>query len=179
MDVKAQMKELQISKLDAALRQLQTAILLYFNSRDPVSTHTLTAAAYNIMRDIRNSRGVSFDMFKDAHYVVDQYKDEFKRLLNKSENFFKHADRDSTHLHRFQIATTELLLIDACDAYIKLTGEEPELIAIFKRWHAVRHPQYYLKNTAFHQVAVRVKTIYGESDKLQFMQDCLQSKFKI
>jgi hypothetical protein len=41
-------KKLKISKLDAAKRQLEVAIRLYFYFGDPVAIHTLTAAAYNI-----------------------------------------------------------------------------------------------------------------------------------
>jgi len=40
--------KLKISKLDAAKRQLETAIRLYFNEADPVSVHTLAGAAHTI-----------------------------------------------------------------------------------------------------------------------------------
>jgi hypothetical protein len=43
---------LRISKLDAAKRQLETAITLYFNSGDWVSIHALAGAAYMIIRDV-------------------------------------------------------------------------------------------------------------------------------
>jgi hypothetical protein len=43
-------REFKVSKLDAAKRQLETVIRLYFSNGDPVSIHTLTAAAYNVLR---------------------------------------------------------------------------------------------------------------------------------
>ena len=172
-------KILQISKLDAALRQLQTAILLYFNSRDPVSIHTLAAAAYNLLRDIRNSRKEVFEMFKDAGGIPSQYKKVFRDLLSKSENFFKHADRDPNEVHLFRTEGTEILLIDACDAYVRMTGEEPEYIALFKRWHATCNPQYYKKNSDFFKAAMEMRRFYGENDRLAFFQDGMKIKAKI
>jgi hypothetical protein len=42
--------ELHISKLDAAKRQLEVAIRLYFAWGDPVAIHTLAAAAINLLK---------------------------------------------------------------------------------------------------------------------------------
>jgi len=61
--------KLHLSKLDAALRQLETAVTLYFHSSDPISIHTLTAAAYNVLQGIKKHRGAGFQMFKDADMV--------------------------------------------------------------------------------------------------------------
>ena len=38
-----------VTKLNAAERQLETAILLYFSDKDPVSIHTLCCAAYEVV----------------------------------------------------------------------------------------------------------------------------------
>ena len=57
-----------ITKLEAARRQLESAIFLYFEEKDPVSIHTLTAAAYNILRDISAKRNLSPMMVKGFFY---------------------------------------------------------------------------------------------------------------
>jgi hypothetical protein len=80
--------KLHLSKLDAALRQLETAVTLYLQSNDPISIHTLTAAAYNVLRDIKKHRGAEFQMFKDADMVYPEKRREFGEMLNESENFF-------------------------------------------------------------------------------------------
>jgi hypothetical protein len=46
-----------VSKLDAARRQLETAVRLYFCEGDPVSMHTLTSAAYQVLSDINRAQG--------------------------------------------------------------------------------------------------------------------------
>jgi len=38
--------QIKVSKLDAARRQLETAIRLYFSEADPISIHALMSAAY-------------------------------------------------------------------------------------------------------------------------------------
>ena len=50
-------RDLKVSKLDAAKRQLETAIRLYFSNGDPVSIHTLVAAAYAILHDVTGRKG--------------------------------------------------------------------------------------------------------------------------
>lgn len=43
---------LHISKLDSARRQLETAVRLFFVDGDPVSVHTLAAAAGEVLADL-------------------------------------------------------------------------------------------------------------------------------
>jgi hypothetical protein len=50
-------RQFTVSKIEAALRQLETAIQLYFSDGDPISVHTLTAAAYNVLRDVTARTG--------------------------------------------------------------------------------------------------------------------------
>ncbi len=89
-------KSITISKLDAAKRQLETAITLYFHDGDPVSIHTLTSAAYNVIRTINKKRNGPPMFEKDEFiedYVKPEYQDQVRKQLNEAENFFKHADR--------------------------------------------------------------------------------------
>ena len=48
---------LPVSKFDAARRQLETAIRLYFFQGDPISIHTLASAAAQILHDLSRHRG--------------------------------------------------------------------------------------------------------------------------
>ena len=126
---------MKIAKLDAARRQLETAVALYFHQADPVSVHTLTAAAYDVLRDL-NKTTSSAPMIKDwaPTYIKDEYVDEFRRKLNEAQNFFKHADKDPEHVLNFQPDQSELLLLDACWTYKKLAGERLPLLGAFEMW---------------------------------------------
>jgi hypothetical protein len=43
---------MKISKLDAAQRQMDAAIFIYFHDVDPVSVHTLVGAAHILLTDL-------------------------------------------------------------------------------------------------------------------------------
>lgn len=50
---------LHINKLSAAKRQLQAAIRMYFQPEDELAVHSVAAAAYGLLKDIKKSRGRS------------------------------------------------------------------------------------------------------------------------
>jgi hypothetical protein len=136
---------LTISKLDAAKRQLETAIRLYFHQGDPVSIHTLVSAAYNIIRDINKKRGGAKMLVKEQLFdqVRPEMRSEFHELLHKAENFFKHADRDHDASLEFSPNESEFLVWDACTKYWELTGEQPPLFQVYRGWFMATHQNVF------------------------------------
>lgn len=139
-------QELKISKLDAAKRQLETVIRLYFLQGDPVSIHTLAAAAYNVIRDITTRRGVATMLIKDelSQYVRPEHEQAFRRKINEAENFFKHGDRDQEATLDFNPQMSEFFVFDACRQYERLTGEQPPLFLIYRTWFMANHPRMFI-----------------------------------
>jgi len=139
------MKNIRISKLDAAKRQLETVIRLYFFDGDPVSIHTLTSAAYNVIRDVNQKRGGNPMLVKEktADFVKPEYRKEFRESLNKAENFFKHADKDHDQTLDFNLDQSEMLILDAIFTYSNLTGETPPLFKIFQTWFVCDKPEMF------------------------------------
>jgi glutaredoxin 2 len=137
--------ELAISKLDTSKRQLETAIRLYFQSGDPVSIHTLTAAAYNVIRDINQKRGGPPMLTKDKmlEFVKPEFQKALRDKINEAENFFKHADRDHNATITFNPAETEMLIMDAASQYYKLTEEDSPLFAVFRGWFMAKNPDLF------------------------------------
>lgn len=135
-------KEIVIGKLEAARRQLETAVTLYFNDKDAVSIHTLTAAAHNVLADLRAKQGKgaaeTMRALLEAHV-----KEESKKFLmdrfHEAENFFKHADRDSDKQLLFNTEQTELMLWDALVYYRTLTGEAHPIFLTFNSWFMINH----------------------------------------
>ena len=100
-----------ITKLDAAERQLNTAIRLFFENRDHLSSYALTAASCEITDDLIEKQ--NGEVFKrelarlgDPTKVRLSFRDEFcnlikpehykeaLKLLRQWQNFLKHADSD-------------------------------------------------------------------------------------
>lgn len=134
-------QKLTISKLDAVKRQLETAIRLYFVYGDPVAIHTLTSAAYNVIRDINKRRGGPPLFAKDGFldYIKEGHEREVRELINGAENFFKHADRDHDETLDFNPEQSEFLILEGCGTYWKLTGEFPPLFRIYQTWFVAHH----------------------------------------
>ena len=131
--------KLTISKLDAARLQLDAAIEMYFVSDNPVALHTLTAAAYNILRDIAIKEGSEQPFIKTT--FICEYPESKRKMLrdfiNGPENFFKHADRDPTGTITFDPELTEVLLLDACAYFRDKDEPKPRYYDIFKAWNGV------------------------------------------
>jgi len=82
---------IKVSKLDAARRQLQTAIELWFHAGDQVSIHSLACAAYEIIHDL-NRRAKGPPLYFDTDWIKDEFRKEYINLVKRPGNFFKHAD---------------------------------------------------------------------------------------
>ena len=117
------MSENSITKLDAARRQLNSAIRLRLNDGDSLAVHTLSYAAYGILRDLCCARR------REVKEVLDAIIDDAE--FAKHPNFLKHADRDPEGmLNAHSPETTHLTVALAIWLWKELEGNEtPEMIA--------------------------------------------------
>jgi hypothetical protein len=132
--------ELALTKLEAAKRQLETAIRLYFEDSDPVSIHTLTAAAYQVIEDLDSKRRSTGTIVKDqlVDYLTREDSQILRHKIREAENLFKQADRDPDATLPFRPRKTELRLVDACLKYRELTDENVALFTLFVAWYLAR-----------------------------------------
>jgi hypothetical protein len=162
-----------VGKLDAAKRQLESAILLYFNYCDPVSIHTLCAAAYNIVRDVNEKRRGEL-MLKDLWQFLDAEDAKvFKQHINRAENFFKHADKDPEASCTLDPEWTEAILLDASRKYIQLTGEQPPYLLVFMIWFVLRHPHVFGEVPEVVRVLEGIDSKAVPDDRKQFLTEFL------
>ena len=130
---------INISKIDAAKRQLETAILLYFSNSDIVSIHTLSAASHEIIQTLCKPSGIK-SAIKDFDMVRSERKKDYINLVQGAQRFFKHADRDADLIYEFKIGQTDFLIYDTCQMYQQLTNETPKLMHIFIIWFFLNNP---------------------------------------
>ena len=153
---------MQLSKLEAARRQLETAIKLYFEYGDEVSIHALAAAAYSLIRDINEHRGGE-PMLKDLHlFLSDGLAREFRKYINRPENFLKHADKDPDGVDDLEPRWTEALLWEASRKYCEMTGEQNKLMLTFVFWFVERQPELreqFEKDCASQGLANQLKSL--------------------
>jgi hypothetical protein len=115
-----------ISKLDAARRQLQTAIALWADDGDPISIHTLACAAYEIIHIVSKRRNPQRrKLIFDSNAVTDEERSSFLRSLALCKNFFKHADKDPDDTIRFRSDLNEVFILFSIFG-IWACGEKPD-----------------------------------------------------
>jgi len=83
-----------VTKIDAAVRQLNCAVELFFEDGDPVPIHTLVCAAHQIVHDINRAQGGP-ELIFDATRKAGGDKRKLGVELRRHANYFKHADTDS------------------------------------------------------------------------------------
>lgn len=136
---------IKISKLDAAKRQIETAIHLYFLSRDPVSIHTLSYASYQILTDLNKHRGGKAMLLQDMVkiYTKPGHEKEVFAKIHEAENFFKHADRDPEEAVDFSPEAAEVVLWEGCLKYTELSGEQTPIMQAMNLWYQIQHPDLF------------------------------------
>jgi hypothetical protein len=165
-------EKLLITKLDAGKRQLETAVILYFNYGDPVSIHTLAAAAYAVLRDLNQKRGGEL-MLKDMWQLLEApLAKEFKRYSNQPDNFFKHADNDPDGTQELDPRWSQGLLFEAARKYCELTGEMPPILSLFLIWFSTQHPEIFADQAEI-KIALQKIPAPVVKERRQFFTDFL------
>lgn len=113
--------EMKLTKFDVAERQLLQSIRLLFRDEDPVSIHTLSESALQVLRDIGSEFGTT-SRLRDNDLIRPDKKKEWYRALAKSRNFFKHADKDKTSIHEFDTEANIFSILDDVCRYKEAMG---------------------------------------------------------
>lgn len=157
------------SKFDVAERQLLQAILLFFNNGDPISIHTLTEAAGQVLSDIGEQHGaVSFIRTNDM--VRPEKQKEWLKNMFKSRNFFKHANNDQNETHEFKSELNDFSLLDAVNMYHSIKKSwVPETIA-FQVWFSANYPHLLKSDSEFNKKIIEGASYGYPMDKNTLFQ---------
>lgn len=169
------MPEYTLTKLEAARRQIESAIRLYFHGGDPIAIHTLSAAGRNVLANLCAHRGVSSPVLLDSMlsaFVKPEHHREVREAFRAPENFFKHADRDPDGVITFNPDASEFFLLEGLEAYGILTGEVPASFAAFRMWWLIHHPQV-LNDPPESFTRNLAKIQYGEHQRAEFYSDAI------
>lgn len=127
-----------ISKLEAAQRQLDCAIRLYFDSDDLLSVHALSRAAFRVIYDLHPSG----DRFR--RLVDDTIKYLGWSNFNEVTNFLKHADSDPhNEIEEPTESSIQIGIGFAAVLYRQLTGELTPEMKAFHIWMKVCNPDKF------------------------------------
>ncbi|MGH3631605.1 MAG: hypothetical protein ACRDRL_29725 [Sciscionella sp.] len=157
---------IKVSKLDAARRQLRTAIRLWFEDGDPVAIHTLIAAAYDILHTLSRRKGAR-DLIFDSRLIKDEYRRKWIKLNKSEAAFFKHADYDPEGEIDFVLFTNEFFMLFSMSALHKMN----ELLGLeenaFLKWFSINRSEF-LKEGSKYEIPL---------DLLQYMRTLTRKEF--
>ncbi len=102
-----------ITKTEAANRQLNFAIKLFFDHEDPVVIHTLAGAASILYSDLieKADPNKSWDKYAQMDNALNP--SQYFNILREAQNFLKHARIDAHATLRFNSTDTEHLMMMA------------------------------------------------------------------
>ena len=124
-----------LTKLDAAHRQLATAICMYFDDADPVAIHTLACAAREIYEKNCKKAGIDrmFNHIQETHRQATEK--ELWDILNGARNFFKHPGESLDETIELRDRDNKHMLFVAChDCAILCKAEQPAEVQVFTTW---------------------------------------------
>jgi hypothetical protein len=149
-------------------------VRLHFGGVDPVSAHTLAAAACEILRDVAKRKGVHHPYHNEVLPLVGPEKvPEFRRLIREDQNFLKHADRDPEGSMTLNPEFTECLLFEGARAHFALAGYETPETRVFAIWFCCKYPDVILDGP--HKDAVTFPNARSTLDRPDLWLDAIDS----
>jgi hypothetical protein len=123
----------KITKLEAAQSQLKSACILFFQTGDSVSVHTLAWAAHEILdRHPKSAGSLLFDIAKQSPETAKAHEE-----LTEARNFFKHYHNKPLKTIHLIENLNEWLLIDCGQMYRSITGRGIKEVAAVNAWVSV------------------------------------------
>lgn len=125
---------------------------------DPVSIHTLSLAAYNVLRDLNNDedrmpvglKGPKHKADKNVtisgtlhDYIRVDKRTWFFNKMAEAENFFKYANHDPNATLDFYPRVTEFFMWEAVVVFERLAGKLPSLFWCYRTWFQLTCPEVF------------------------------------
>jgi Domain of unknown function (DUF6538) len=158
-----QTTNVRVNKMDVARRQLDAAIRMTFGGEDPIAIHTVAAAGHRIVRDICKSRGNIEGYRHFTGWLAPGQEKKFWKAINRSANFFKHADNDANTIHEMDENETDFLIVLASKWYGDLGFTQSVEMRSFAAWFAMCHPKTF---TPAARAAVKCGALAAQFDTM-------------
>ncbi len=172
----------EISKTEAAQKQLETAIDLFFNRKDDVSVVVLTYGSWSLIKDISksNKKVISRDMllshFKEKYPGIEESK--VWDILHHEWNFLKHAKRDINDKLTIDVRSLGLsILLASLD--LLLLNSKSKITEIFILWYIASNNEPYENDASLDLIARKANDMFPNFSKLSFEVRCKYGSKKL
>jgi hypothetical protein len=151
-----------VTKIEAAMRQLDVAIWLFFVEADPISVRTLAGAATTVLADLIESKDRNGSWRSRIIEDTGLPRAQVLSIINETQNFFKHADRDPDMSLLFNDEENDDLLFVGVLECGEIHPTSLHMQA-FQIWYMAAHPNRFASEIP--QVALAQRVFPG-LDKL-------------
>ncbi len=143
----AERPKITVSKIEAAKRQLDCAIELWFRGGDEVSIHTLATAAYQIIYDVNKHRKTAHVAIYNAPSIKDEFRSVWFKAVRTAMTFFKHADRDPdpNGTIEFSLFGNIVFFLSCVTGFAHLDVDQSDYETAFMLWIQLHKPELILK----------------------------------
>jgi hypothetical protein len=83
----------EVSKIEAARREINSAIRMYFAGEDLLAIHGIVAGGLQLLEDLGEKQGKQLGIELGMELIRPERQDEMRKLMRKPQNFIKHANR--------------------------------------------------------------------------------------
>jgi hypothetical protein len=166
---------IKTDKVDAARRQLESAIRMFFGNEDPLAVYTVACAAERILRDVAENSSSS-NLHQRLKQMIKPGKEkEFWKRSNQSANFLKHADHDPVGTLEIKDEEIEFTLALVCGYWVSLGHHPSGQIRGFLSWFVAMHPEFIAENsttqTLLANLNLRLLQSLSRPEQLQWGND--------
>jgi hypothetical protein len=113
---------------------------MWFLDADPISTHTLACAAYEILHAVSKKRNPARRrLLFDSALIKEESRKLVNDALRRHANFFKHGDRDPDAVIPFDPALTQFFFTFAIAAFDECGEPSSDEFSIFKGWMRIQN----------------------------------------
>jgi hypothetical protein len=129
-----------VTNQSAAGTQLETAIRLWFEEKDPSSIHTLAIAVQGILNQMCKEKGVRASQLNE---LVESKPPAIRKRFRSAQNLFKHGHHEVRQWKKttFLIPEfTELVLIDCLSMHQRLFDVLSPLMLLFALRYSLFNP---------------------------------------
>jgi hypothetical protein len=149
-----------LTKEEAARRQIDRAIQMYLEDDDHICTHVLVSAASTLLREYCEKIGLVSCYNSMIERVKPNFRKQFVKIKNRPFNFFKHANDD--HDKKLEFFNEEVnafnLYIASLDYQIAFQQKTSAMI-LFRVWFLLRWPNMHKDS---HLVAETAQAFFGD-----------------
>jgi hypothetical protein len=160
---------IRVTKLDAAKRQLRTAITLWFTGGDPVAIHTLVSAAHEIVHTLFRRKGLTGLTF-DSPVIRDERRRDFAKLIKQYATFFKHAQRDPDSQIDFNPELNDWLLVATANGLWRMGEAQGTTELILNAWLRLHDPSLFPKDVFAESIPIETLIEFRNLGKKEFFE---------